>query len=149
MRRAALLALAALPVAACGGGGSGGALSPQAKAMLATLPRPYRDADVGNGATLFNLCKSCHTAIAGGATITGPNLHAVFGRKAGVTPGYTYSSALAATGWTWDAARLDTWLKDPRTAVPGTKMTFVGIADDKDRRDVVAYLKLVTSDVTP
>ncbi len=149
MRRAALFALVALPLSACGGGGGAGGPSPQARAMLTTLPAPYRDADVENGRTLFNLCKSCHTAIAGGAVITGPNLHGVFGRRAGATPGYAYSSALTATGWTWDAARLDAWLKDPRTAVPGTKMSFVGIADDKDRRDVVAYLKLVTSDVAP
>jgi cytochrome c2 len=29
--------------------------------------------------------------------------------------------------------------------VPGTKMTFYGIKDDKDRRDVIAYLKVASS----
>ena len=150
MRRALSAALLApLLLTACGGGGSQPDLSPQARALLATLPPAYRSADVANGKTLFNLCRSCHTAISGGAVITGPNLYKVFGRKAGSTPGYAYSSALRATGWTWDAGRLDTWLKDPRQAAPGTKMSFVGIADDHDRRDVIAYLRLATEDAAP
>ena len=149
MRRLAALALSVLLLCGCGGEGGGAEPSARAKALLATLPAAYRGADIENGKTVFNLCRSCHTAIAGGAVITGPNLHGVFGRKAGVTPGYAYSSALSATGWTWDAGRLHGWLKDPRTAVPGTKMTFVGISDDKDRRDLIAYLRLVTEDAAP
>ena len=135
-----------LLTAGCGGGGQAD-LSPQAKELLAELPAPYRSGNVDNGATLFNLCRSCHTAIAGGAVITGPNLHGVFGRGAATAPGYAYSSALRATGWIWDARRLDAWIKDPRAIVPGTKMTFVGIEDANDRRDLIAYLRLVTSDV--
>lgn len=146
-RRAAAI-LPALLLGACSGGSSV-QLSPKAEALLAALPAPYRNADVGNGKALFNLCRSCHTAISGGAVITGPNLYGVFGRKAGSAPGYAYSSALRATGWTWDAARIDAWLEDPRARVPGTKMTFVGIADAKDRRDLVAYLRLTTADAAP
>ena len=148
--RPVALVLPALLLAGCGGAGGGAAdLPPKARELLATLPADYRGADLENGKVVFNLCRSCHTAISGGAVITGPNLHAVFGRKAGATPGYAYSTAMQATGWTWDAARLDAWLKDPRAAVPGTKMTFVGIADGKDRRDLIAYLRLVTEDAAP
>src|ERR1700712_5583974 len=68
---------------------------------LAALPAPYNTADLANGESKFALCSTCHTLAQGGPNMTGPNLHAVFGRKAGVTPGYTYSDVLKATGWTW------------------------------------------------
>ncbi|MDB5467271.1 MAG: cytochrome, partial [Phenylobacterium sp.] len=32
------------------------------------------------------------------------------------------------------------WLADPKAMVPGTKMTFPGFKDPKDRTDVIAYL---------
>ena len=74
----------------------------------------------------------------------GPNLHGVFGRKAGTKPGYKYSEALAAAGFTWTAANMDTWIADPRKDVPGTKMTFLGVRDAKNRADLVAYLQSAT-----
>ena len=139
----------AAALTACGPGGGGATdadlATPQAKALLAQLPPVYAGADLANGKLRFILCRSCHTAIAGGADMTGPNLHGVFGRRAASKPGFAYSDALKARAWIWDADRLDVWLKAPRDAVPGTKMSFVGIKDDKDRRDLIAYLKVATS----
>lgn len=123
--------------------------SPQAAALLATLPAAYRDADLENGRLHFTLCRSCHVALKDGADMVGPNLYGVFGRRAGSKPGYAYSAGLRAAGWTWDAGRLDAWLKGPRALVPDTKMTFPGIRDDADRRDVIAYLKVVSSGAQP
>ena len=40
----------------------------------------------------------------------------------------------------WDAAQLDGFLAHPRALVPGTKMTFSGLKDAKDRQNVIAYL---------
>jgi len=121
------------------------ALSPEErKAALAKLPAPYNTADLDNGESKFALCSTCHTLPEGGPNMTGPNLHGVFGRKAGMTPGFSYSDALKATGWTWDAAHIDTWITDPKAAVPGTKMTFAGLKDPKDRTDVIAYLMIGT-----
>ena len=144
-------ALPALPLllalAACGRGAPPAPPappSPRAAALLAELPAAYRHADLENGRLHFTLCRSCHTAIKGGANMTGPNLYGVFGRRVASRPGYDYSSALRAKSWTWDADRLDLWLKDPRADVPGTKMGFAGIRDDADRRDTIAYLKVLT-----
>jgi cytochrome c len=113
-------------------------------ALLAKLPAPYNTADLANGESKFALCSTCHTLPAGGPNMTGPNLHGVFGRKAGTSPGFTYSDTIKATGWTWDAAHIDSWITDPKVAAPGTKMTFAGLKDPKDRTDVIAYLMVNT-----
>ena len=125
---------------------SGGAMltADQMKAAQAALPAPYNTADLSNGESKFALCQTCHTLVEGGPNMTGPNLHGVFGRKAATKEGYNFSDALKAAGWTWDAAHLDTWITDPKAAVPGTKMTFAGMKDPKDRTDTIAYLMVQT-----
>jgi cytochrome c len=121
------------------------AMSPEdMKKAQAALPAPYNTADLDNGQSKFALCQTCHTLVAGGPNMTGPNLHGVFGRKAATVPGFNYSDDLKATGWTWDAQRIDSWITDPKAVLPKTKMTFAGLKDPKDRTDVIAYLMVNT-----
>ena len=117
----------------------------QKQTLLASLPAPYNTGDIANGKKVFLVCKSCHTLVQGGANMTGPNLYGVFGRKAGVEPGFTYSDDLKATGVTWDAPTIDKWIANPKAMAAGTKMSFVGVKNEKDRVDVIAYLKTETS----
>jgi cytochrome c len=140
----ALLAAMAAVVSACGQGG-GSPASGDAKKLLAELPSPYNAADLANGEAHFSLCKSCHTIVQGGADMTGPNLYGVVGRKAASKLGYSYSEALKAKGFIWDAPTLDQWLSGPQALVPGTKMSFPGLKDPIDRRDVIGYLKVAGS----
>jgi cytochrome c len=114
------------------------------QALLASLPAPYNTADIENGSLKFGMCRSCHTIVPGGANLTGPNLHGVFGRKAGSLENYKYSDAVRNAGFSWDAAHLDKWLAEPRAFLPGTKMSFAGLQDPKDRIDLIAYLKVET-----
>jgi cytochrome c len=115
------------------------------RAILATLPAPYRTADLYNGQAKFALCKSCHTVAPGAGAALGPNLWGVFGRRSGIAPGYAYSEGLKRLGVTWTAETLDSWIADPRAVVPGTKMVYAGLEDPRDRADVVAYLKTITT----
>jgi cytochrome c len=115
------------------------------KAILASLPPAYRAADLENGQAKFALCKSCHTAAAGGESAVGPNLYGVFGRKAGSLPGFIYSDGVKALGFSWDADKIAQWITNPRAMVPGTKMTYAGMESPKDRTDVVAYLRVLTT----
>ncbi len=46
---------------------------------------------------------------------------------------------------TWDAQTLDPWLKEPRHFIPGNRMTFAGITDDRARLDLIAFLKEATA----
>lgn len=117
------------------------AMTPEeAKAVVAALPAPYNTGDVENGKTQFIKCKSCHSIAPDGRNSTGPGLYGVVGRKAGTHPGYAYSDALKAAGYAWDPAHLDPWLADPRGTLPGTKMSFIGLPDAKNRADLIAYL---------
>jgi cytochrome c len=110
------------------------------KKAQASLPAPYNAADLTNGQAKFAFCSACHTIAPGGPNMTGPNLHGVVGRKAGTEPNYNYSEALKSSGLTWDAANLDKWLTNPSAMLSGTKMTYPGLKDPKDRTDVIAYL---------
>lgn len=108
--------------------------------ILAALPAPYNTADLANGKAKFALCAACHTITAGGPNLTGPNLHGVVGRQAGSLAGYNFSAPLKAAGFAWDAQHLEPWITQPRTYIPGTKMTFAGLKAPKDRADLIAYV---------
>jgi cytochrome c len=97
--------------------------------------------DAARGEIVFLECQGCHAVAPGGPVLVGPNLAGVYGRKAASLPGYDYSAALKASGITWTEPKLDAWLTDPSTLVPGTKMAFAGIANPALRADVIAYLQ--------
>ncbi len=109
---------------------------------MAALPAPYNQADLANGREVFARCRSCHTITPGGSNMTGPNLYGVIGRTAGTHAAYNYSKAVKAAGFVWDAERIDHWLENPRTFLPGNKMTFPGLPEASDRRDVIAFLSV-------
>jgi cytochrome c len=101
-------------------------------------------ADVARGQQITSKCLSCHNFDPAGANGQGPGLYAVVGRPPGTHPGFAYSSAMGDfakthTAWTYDL--LDQWLKSPGQFMPGTKMTFVGLSEQQDRIDVIAYLR--------
>jgi len=95
--------------------------------------------DAGAGKSVFHKCAICHSP-AQGQNRVGPSLFGIIGRKAGAVPGYNYSDAMKNSGKVWDAATLDTYLANPRSVVPGTKMSFAGLPDATDRANVIAYL---------
>ena len=99
--------------------------------------------DAAKGAKVFNKCKACHF-VDKEKNKVGPSLVGLFGRTAGTVEGYKYSDAMKSSGIVWSAETLGEYLKSPKTMVPGTKMTFVGLKKDDDVEDVIAYLEEAT-----
>jgi cytochrome c len=104
----------------------------------------FAAADTARGELLGFACAACHKLKAGEGTLIGPNLHGVFGRPAGAVAEFTYSRALQESGLVWTPVSLEAWLTDPTGFVAGTTMAFSGYRSPEDRRDLIAYLLLVT-----
>lgn len=97
------------------------------------------------GELLSYACQACHSLEAGGPNQVGPNLHGVFGRRAGTVEGFEYSPALRRLDLVWTAEALERWLADPTGFVPGTTMAFTGYQDPADRRALIEYLERATA----
>ena len=94
--------------------------------------------DAKRGEQLYARCAACH-ALA--YDRVGPRHCGLMGRRAGSIAGFDYSAAMKKSGIVWNAKTLDRFLAAPMQRVPGTTMTYAGVADAKERADLVAYLE--------
>ena len=98
-------------------------------------------ADKASGEADTKACQACHDFTKGGPNKTGPDLYGVVGRNMGSVAGFEYSKDFEAMGHKpWDYETLNNWIKNPKELAKGTKMIFGGIANDKTRADILAYL---------
>jgi cytochrome c len=101
-------------------------------------------ANVENGQKIAKQCLQCHSFEKGGPNKTGPDLWNISKRGVAKAPNYAYSSAMqkeAEKQKMWTPEVLNAYLYQPRTVVPGTKMSFAGLKKPQDRADVIAYLE--------
>jgi cytochrome c len=164
IRTGTWLALA-LMVGGCGGSNEGGSSNaapadaakqemggPQSfdvgeiKSAAGYLEEPqFAQADAKRGRLVFLQCQACHALAASGGHKVGPNLAGMFGQPAASKEGFNYSPALKASGLVWTPKALEEWLIRPSGFVPGNIMAFAGIRDEKDRKDLLAYILTETS----
>ena len=102
--------------------------------------------DVAAGKTSFNKCRACHSIGEGAKNKVGPELNGLDGRKSGTAEGYNYSDANKNSGITWNEAQFKEYIKDPKAKIPGTKMAFAGIKNEKEANDVWAYISQFDKD---
>ena len=119
-------------------------------------PAPAQAAgDVKKGKKVFAKCKACHKTVAGKKGV-GPNLNGLFGRTAGTLAKFKYSKdmkAAGAKGLVWNEKTLFTYLENPKPFVGSfigkkkakTRMVFKGLKKEKDRTNLIAYLKEATA----
>ncbi|KAI4870691.1 cytochrome c [Hypoxylon rubiginosum] len=106
----------------------------------------YSAGDTKKGANLFKTrCAQCHTLKDGEGNKIGPALHGLFGRKTGQVDGFSYTDANKQKGITWDESTLFEYLENPKKYIPGTKMAFGGLKKEKDRNDLITFLKDATA----
>ncbi len=131
---------AAAPTAAAGGS------EPEVPIAVALAK-----ADPAAGESLTKkLCVSCHSFGEGGKAGVGPNLYGVVGGPHAHMVGFSYSAGMEAMKdkpWTYDD--LNAWLTKPASYMPGTKMGFAGLADEKQRADIIDYLHTLAHNPEP
>ncbi|MCA6119906.1 cytochrome c family protein [Bradyrhizobium sp. WSM 1738] len=96
--------------------------------------------DVAAGKTSFNKCLACHAIGEGAKNKVGPVLNGLDGRKSGTIEGYSYSEANKNSGITWGKDVFLEYIKEPKAKIPGTKMVFAGIKNEKEANDLWAYI---------
>ena len=109
--------------------------------VAAVVATPALAQDPAAGEKVFAQCRACHQVGETAKNTVGPMLNGLFGRKAGTVEGYNYTPANKNSGLTWDEATFREYIKDPKAKVPGTKMVYAGLKDEKRVGDLIAYLK--------
>jgi cytochrome c len=109
--------------------------------LAAGLAAPaFGAGDAAAGGKVFATeCAECHS-VREGKDKKGPSLFAIVGAKAGRREGFAYSAAMASSGITWTPEALSAYVEAPKKAVPGGKMKYDGLADARQREDLLAYL---------
>jgi len=97
-------------------------------------------ANIGEGEKVFKKCAACHSIAKGGKNKIGPALWGVLGRTAGTVEGYKYSKAMASYGKSWSIEEMNGFLTKPKDWMKGTKMSFAGLKNPKDRASVIVYM---------
>ncbi|MBI3702898.1 MAG: cytochrome c family protein [Rhizobiales bacterium] len=113
---------------------------------VAAMAQTAQAQDVAAGEQSFKKCMACHRIGEGAKNLVGPELNGLDGRKSGSVAGYNYSDANKNSGITWNEATFKDYIKDPRAKIPGTKMIFPGIKNEKEVGDLWAYLKSFGAD---
>ncbi|MCU4181660.1 c-type cytochrome [Bosea sp. BH3] len=114
--------------------------------LPALIAQPAAAQDAAAGERAFAKCRACHQVGETARNIVGPELNGLIGRHSGTAEGYSYSAANKNSGLTWDEATFTDYIKDPKAKIPGTKMIFPGIKNEKEIRDLIAFFRQYDKD---
>jgi cytochrome c len=117
-----------------------------AVAALAATVGTAKAQDLAAGEQSFRKCLPCHSVGADARHKIGPVLNGLEGRKSGTIEGYSYSEANKKAEIVWGEASFKDYIVNPMARVPGTKMAFAGIKNEKEIADLWGYLKQFKAD---
>jgi cytochrome c len=137
-----VLNIAAAPAASGAGAAQPAALPPIAPLLASADP-------AAGEAIAKKVCVACHTFTKGGKSGVGPNLYGVVGAPHGHMEGFNYTAGLKAKQGPWTYEELNEWLRKPNSYVPGTRMAFAGINSDKQRADIIDWLRTLSDNHEP
>jgi cytochrome c len=98
-------------------------------------------ADVAAGKTTSTKCEQCHDTSSAKTTKIGPPLFGVVDRPRASIAGFAYSSTMKGKPGNWTYDDLFKFIKAPQAVMPGTKMSFAGLRSEKDRINLIAFLR--------
>jgi cytochrome c len=117
-----------------------------AAALIAVSTLPSVAQDAQKGKTVFNVCLVCHAIGPGAQNKIGPVLNGLDGRKAGTVPNFSYSDANKGSGIVWNEETFEDYIKNPAEKIPDTKMTFAGVKNEQQAKDLWAYISQFDAD---
>jgi cytochrome c len=117
-----------------------------AAGLLAISSAAAQAQDIAAGEASFKKCLPCHSIGEAAKNKVGPELNGLDGRHSGTAPSYNYSEANKNSGIVWGKDAFLEYIRDPRAKVPGTKMIFPGIKNEKEAGDLWAYLAQFDAD---
>jgi cytochrome c len=131
------------------GGEAGAAGAAAEEPALEPVAPLLAAASAADGEKLSKRCANCHSFDKGGVNKVGPNLYGTIGHDMAAHADFSYSAALSKKGGTWDYAALNEFLANPKAYLPGTKMSFPGLKNVKDRAAIMAYLRQQSDNPPP
>ena len=109
----------------------------------------FSSTSAADGAKIFKKCTACHNIARGSSNKIGPSLWGILGRQAGSISNYKYSKAMVVHGKAWSFEEMNGFLTKPKNWIKGTKMSFVGLKNAKDRAAVILYMNENTDSPLP
>lgn len=122
-----------------------------AKEMVAdSIKAHLESANIEEGKKTAISCTICHALSADAETPTvGPSLWNIVGRRKASQSGYAYSAAMRGQNGEWTYDDLNSFISYPMGYIPGTKMVFSGIVDERRRANLIAYLRTLSDNPAP
>lgn len=132
-------------------------ISSHAHRESSKVPQPLEEsiekllptANIANGEKIAKKCLQGHTFDKGAPHRTGPNLWGIVMNTVAHAADYAYSQAMKSHGGKWTYEALNAYLHKPREYIKGTKMSFVGLSHQKERADLIAYLRTLAEVPVP
>jgi len=100
----------------------------------------FASVNLSDGEKTFKKCAACHSIDKGGANKIGPALYNVLGRQAGSLSDYKFSKGMVAYGKKWTPQEMNGFLENPKGWVKGTKMSYAGLKNPKERAALILFL---------
>ena len=108
--------------------------------LALTQVKVVHAADLVHGTHVFNEeCAECHSPKEG-KNKKGPSVWNVVGRKSASITDFNYSDNMRSSNIVWSADQIAAYIEHPKKVIPTGKMKYEGLADAKDREDVITYL---------
>jgi len=106
-------------------------------------------ADPEHGSQVVVPCRACHSIDRQARGGSVPPLWDIVGRPKAGYAGFAYSDAMKAETGSWTYTELNNYLAHPALTVPGTSMMMEGIHAQKDRADLIAFLRTLSDHPAP